>query len=65
MGKYGLNMAPFYSSGTLFAADYEGRLASVNAETGHTNWELKTGQPFSGGPGLDESERPKDPTLDL
>jgi len=56
MGKYGLNMAPFYSSGTLFAADYEGRLASVNAETGHTNWELKTGQPFSGGPGLDDSK---------
>jgi outer membrane protein assembly factor BamB len=56
MGKQGLSMAPFYSSGTLFAADYEGRLVSVNAESGHTNWELKTEQPFSGGPGLDESK---------
>jgi outer membrane protein assembly factor BamB len=40
----------------LFAADYEGRLTSINAENGHKNWELKTEQPFSGGPGLDESQ---------
>lgn len=53
MGKQGLSMGPKYSSGELFAADYEGRLLSVNAETGSKNWELKTEQPFSGGPGLD------------
>ena len=55
MGKQGLSMGPAYSSGTLFVADYEGRLASINAESGRKNWELKTEQPFSGGPGLDES----------
>jgi len=53
MGKQGLSMAPVYSSGALVAADYEGRLAVVDAETGRKNWELKTKQPFSGGPGLD------------
>jgi outer membrane protein assembly factor BamB len=53
MGKQGLSMAPVYSSGVLVAADYEGRLAAVDAETGRKNWELKTKQPFSGGPGLD------------
>ena len=42
-------------SGTLFAADYEGRLSSINAENGRMNWQLKTEQEFSGGPGLDES----------
>ncbi len=56
MGKQGLSMGPFYSSGTLFAADYEGRLVSVDAESGRKNWELKTEQPFSGGPGADESK---------
>ena len=55
MGKHGLTMGPFYSSGTLFAADHEGRLLSVNAENGRKNWELKTKQSFSGGPGIDES----------
>jgi outer membrane protein assembly factor BamB len=55
MGKQGLTMGPFYSSGTLFAADYEGRLLSVNADSGRKNWELKTRQPFSGGPGIDDT----------
>ena len=55
MGKQGLSMGPFYSSGTLFAADYEGRLLSVNAESGNKNWELKTKQKFSGGPGIDDT----------
>jgi len=53
MGKQGISMAPVYSSGTLFAADYEGVLASINAENGRKNWELKTKQDFSGGPGVD------------
>ncbi len=56
MGKQGLNMGPVYSSGTLFAADYKGRLTSVDADSGRKNWELKTEQPFSGGPGVDESQ---------
>ena len=56
MGKHGLSMAPRFSSGTLFAADYKGRLVAVDAESGRKNWELKTEQPFSGGPGLDEDQ---------
>lgn len=54
MGKQGLSMAPVYSSGILIAADYEGRLAAVDAESGRMKWQLKTKQPFSGGPGLDD-----------
>lgn len=53
MGKQGISMAPVYSSGILYVADYKGRLAAVNAENGRKNWELKTEQEFSGGPGLD------------
>ena len=56
MGKQGLSMGPRYSSGTLFAADYKGRLVSVNAESGKKDWEMKTDQPFSGGPGVDENQ---------
>lgn len=54
MGKKGLSMSPRYSSGALFAADHKGRLISVDADSGRKNWELKTDQPFSGGPGLDD-----------
>jgi outer membrane protein assembly factor BamB len=53
MGKQGISMGPAYLSGVLYAADYEGRLAAVDAESGDKNWELKTRQSFSGGPGLD------------
>lgn len=56
MGKQGLSMAPRYSSGTLFTADYKGRLVSVDADTGRKNWELKTEQRFSGGPGIDDRQ---------
>ena len=55
MGKQGLAMGPFYSSGTLFAADHKGKLISIDAESGRKNWELKTKQAFSGGPGADDS----------
>lgn len=54
MGRAGLNMSPVFASGVLFVADHEGRLVAVDAETGRKNWELKTEQPFSGGPGLDD-----------
>jgi outer membrane protein assembly factor BamB len=53
MGKQGVSMGPFFSSGTLYAADHEGMLVSLDAETGRKIWELKTKQPFSGGPGVD------------
>lgn len=53
MGRKGLSMAPVYSSGRLYVADHEGRLVVVDAADGDKIWELKTKQPFSGGPGLD------------
>ena len=53
MGKQGLSMAPRFSSGVLYAADYEGMLIAVEADSGRKIWSLKTRQPFSGGPGLD------------
>jgi outer membrane protein assembly factor BamB len=53
MGKQGLAMAPVFSSGTIFAADYKGVLAAIDAETGNKKWQLKTDLPFSGGPGVD------------
>lgn len=63
MGKAGLSMAPVHSSGTLFAMDHEGRMLSVDADSGRRNWELKTKQPFSSGPGLD-NERIYTGTID-
>ena len=54
MGKQGLSMAPVFSSGRLYTADYEGRLVVVNANDGKKIWEQKTKQTFSGGPGLDD-----------
>jgi len=56
MGKQGLSMAPRYSSGALFAADHKGNLFAIDADSGRKLWELKTEQPFSGGPGLDEDQ---------
>jgi outer membrane protein assembly factor BamB len=55
MGKQGLSMAPVYSSGQLFAVDYEGRLIVIDAASGDKVLDLKTKQPFSGGPGIDEN----------
>ena len=54
MGKQGLSMAPVFSSGRLYTADYEGRLVVVDANDGKKIWEQKTKQTFSGGPGLDD-----------
>lgn len=55
MGKAGVSMPPIYVDGTIYAADSEGRLAAVNADNGKIIWEIKTKQPFSGGPSVDES----------
>jgi outer membrane protein assembly factor BamB len=55
MGKRGLSMSPVFSSGVIFAADYKGRLTSIDADSGRKIWELKTDQPFAGGPGVDET----------
>jgi len=53
LGDKGIGIAPLYVNNTLFAADYEGRVASVDAETGNRNWLNKTDLPFSGGPGVE------------
>jgi len=55
MGKAGIAMPPVYVNGFIYAADHEGRLAAVNAENGRKIWEIKTKQPFSGGPFVGES----------
>ncbi len=55
MGKAGIAMAPVYVNGIIYAADNEGRVAAVNAENGHKIWEIKTKQPFSGGPFVGQS----------
>lgn len=55
MGKAGVSMPPIYVDGTIYAADSEGRLAAVNADNGKIIWEIKTKQPFSGGPSVGES----------
>jgi outer membrane protein assembly factor BamB len=48
-------MPPIYVNGFIYAADHEGRLTAVNAENGRKIWEIKTKQPFSGGPFVGES----------
>jgi len=55
MGKAGISMAPLYVDGTIYAADSKGKLTAVNAENGKKLWEIKTKQPFSGGPMVGES----------
>lgn len=55
IGREGSGIEPVYLSGIIYAADYEGRIAAVDAETGNRIWQKKTDLPFSGGPGLDGS----------
>jgi outer membrane protein assembly factor BamB len=55
MGKAGISMPPIYVDGVIYAADYEGRLAAIDAENGRKRWEIKTKQAFSGGPFVAES----------
>ena len=52
LDKAGRQLRPFYSSGTLYAADYKGLLAAIDAESGRKLWEIKTKLPFTGGPGV-------------
>jgi outer membrane protein assembly factor BamB len=52
-GKQGIGIAPVYASGTIYTADYEGRIAAVDAASGEKRWQMKTDLPFSGGPGID------------
>ena len=52
LDKAGRQIRPAYSSGSLYAADYKGRLVAIDASNGNTRWSLKTDLPFSGGPGV-------------
>lgn len=52
INKSAQQLRPVYRDGVLFAADHEGILASVAADSGKKNWQIKTELPFSGGPGL-------------
>lgn len=55
MGKQGVSMPPMYVDGVLYVADYEGRLAAVDAATGKKIWDIDTELPLSGGPAVAES----------
>ena len=52
LDKAGRQLRPAYSSGSLYAADYNGLLKAVDADSGRTQWEIKTKLPFTGGPGI-------------
>lgn len=55
MGKEGVSLPPQYADGRIYAADSEGKLAAVDADSGKKIWEIKTKLPFSGGPAVGES----------
>ncbi len=52
LDKAGRQLRPAYSSGSLYAADYNGLLMAIDAENGRKQWEIKTKLPFTGGPGI-------------
>ncbi len=52
LDKAGRQLRPAYSSGSLYAADYNGLLMAIDAESGRKQWEIKTTLPFTGGPGI-------------
>ncbi len=54
-GKSYLRLAPFYRSGNVFAAAHDGVVVSVDANSGKTNWRVKTELPISGGVAVDRS----------
>ena len=55
IGRQRTQLRPVYSSGTIYAADYKGLLVALDALSGKIRWEVKTGLPFSGGPGIQGS----------
>lgn len=52
VGPSAHQLHPAHRDGTLFTADYEGRIMAIGAETGRRLWEVETELPLSGGPGL-------------
>jgi len=54
LDKAGRQLRPAYSSGSLYAADYNGLLMAIDADSGRKQWEIKTKLPFTGGPGISD-----------
>lgn len=52
LDKAGRQLRPAYSSGSLYAADHDGLLMAIDANSGSRLWEIKTKLPFTGGPGI-------------
>ena len=55
LDKAGRQLRPAYSSGSLYAADYNGLLMAIDADSGRKQWEIKTKLPFTGGPGISDN----------
>jgi outer membrane protein assembly factor BamB len=51
-GPAALQLRPVHWNGTIYTADYKGRLTGVDAASGQIRWQLKTELPLSGGPGV-------------
>nr|NIP17442.1 outer membrane protein assembly factor BamB [Xanthomonadales bacterium]NIX12232.1 outer membrane protein assembly factor BamB [Xanthomonadales bacterium] len=52
IGRQKAQLRPAHDSGTIYTADFEGRLFAVDAQSGRILWERETELPFSGGPGV-------------
>ncbi|MFK8022127.1 MAG: outer membrane protein assembly factor BamB [Pseudomonadales bacterium] len=52
-GKSYVRLAPFYRSGTIYAASHDGIVLSVDADSGKKNWQAKTELSISGGVAVD------------
>ncbi len=50
--KQGLNLAPAYDSGRVYAADYRGNIIAVDAESGKKLWQVESELPLSSGPSV-------------
>jgi outer membrane protein assembly factor BamB len=52
VGRQRTQLIPAYDSGTIYVADFEGRMVAVDAQNGRILWDRETEVRFSGGPGL-------------
>lgn len=52
--RRGINLSPAYADGQIFAADHEGKVFALDAESGRVNWRVDTEVPVGSGPGLSD-----------